>query len=89
MAELTLSSAITLIKGGVFPEGDLVTVLPHGAALICGPQRTPILRPSGPRPEGVTPYRAFTPPADDSVTGLVGTTKPRRDRKSGKKRADQ
>jgi len=79
MAELTIDSAITLIKAGLFPEGDLVTVLPDGAALYAGTMRTPVLRPGGVRPDGVEPYRGYQPPADDSVTGLVGTaTKPRR-----------
>jgi hypothetical protein len=59
MAELTLSAGITLIKGGLFPEGALVTVTEHGHALYAGAKRTPVIRCKGPLREGTEIYRGF------------------------------
>lgn len=50
---MTIEGASRLVKANVFAVGQLIGLTEHGHALYCGPQRTLVARPTGPRPEGV------------------------------------
>jgi hypothetical protein len=50
----TVESLSWLVRSGLFGVvGELVGVAADGKAVICGPNRTPVVRFQGPRPDGV------------------------------------
>jgi hypothetical protein len=50
---MTVDQLSWLVRSGLFgTPGELVGIGEHGAAVICGPGRVPIVRLQGPRPAG-------------------------------------
>jgi hypothetical protein len=80
---VTITGAAALARQGLFPTRDaLIGVTEHGAAIYAW-DKTIIVRPQGPRPDGAAPLRARTlPPTGEDTDLLIGIKKPRTRKRS-------